>query len=132
MTNAGYVFTLFVASLVAAAFMTDSAAAQSKRKGKNLFEDKCTVCHTAEEGARIKFGPNLFGVFGAEAGLRPGAEDAASDALKESGVTWDEDTLDEWLSDLPAVMIPGVRMGFGGIPDDKDRADVIAYLKSLN
>ena len=70
-------------------------------------------------------GPAHRGVYGRKAGTAPGY--AYSDALKSSKLVWDEASLDRWLSD-PEKVAPGQRMGIN-VPDAKDRADLIAYLK---
>lgn len=87
----------------------------------------CAACHSLEPGRHLT-GPSLANLFGRKAGtsekfLR------YSDALKRSGVTWNERTLDSWLRD-PARFIPGNEMVFPGIRDDAARRDLIAFLKS--
>ncbi|WP_413630190.1 c-type cytochrome [Novosphingobium sp. KCTC 2891] len=81
-----------------------------------------------DKGAANGIGPNLFGIAGEKvAGDRGGF--AFSDALKGKGGAWDDATLDTWLTG-PAKFAPGTKMTFAGLPDAKQRADVIAYLKS--
>ncbi len=93
--------------------------------GKRQFAP-CTACHTTEEGGPDKVGPNLHGVIGRKAGTKPGF--AYSDALKNSGIVWDEAKLDEWIK-KPAALVPGTKMAFIGISNDQVRANIIAYLK---
>ena len=70
-------------------------------------------------------GPNLHGIFGRKAGT---ADDFAySEAMKKSGIVWDDDTLAKYLRN-PREFIPGNRMAFPGIKDDKQIADLLAYL----
>lgn len=98
------------------------------QRGAKLFP-QCAVCHTLEPGRNLT-GPSLANLFGRKAGtissfLR------YSDALKRSGVVWDEKTLDAWLKD-PAKSIPGNDMTFPGIKDDTARRELIAYLKAAD
>ena len=85
----------------------------------------CKACHNFEKNG---VGPTLKGVVGSKAG--EGADDYAfSDALKKSGITWDEANLKEWLTD-PKKKVPGTKMVFPGIKDPKKVDDIIAYLKT--
>ncbi len=93
--------------------------------GRTLF-NLCKSCHTAIAGGAVITGPNLHGVFGRRAGATPGY--AYSSALTATGWTWDAARLDAWLKD-PRTAVPGTKMSFVGIADDKDRRDVVAYLK---
>ncbi|MDT0510041.1 c-type cytochrome [Novosphingobium sp. MMS21-SN21R] len=86
---------------------------------------RCAVCHAAEKGAPDKIGPNLYGVYGHKMGQ---GSYAFSDALKSSGLTLDEATLDKWLEN-PRALVPGNRMSFPGLKDAAKRAEIIAYLK---
>jgi len=98
--------------------------------GEKVFKSNCARCHTIDEGGKNKVGPNLFGVFGATAGHRVASyEKRHSKAMKESGVVWDEKTLNEFLEN-PKKFIPKNRMGFPGVKDDDQREDLIAFLKS--
>jgi cytochrome c len=84
----------------------------------------CKACHNFEKNG---VGPDLKGVVGRKAGTYEGYSYSA--ALKGSGLTWDEANLHEWLKD-PKAKVPGTKMVFPGIKDDKKVDDVIAYLKS--
>ena len=84
----------------------------------------CKACHAfGKNGA----GPDLAGVVGRKAGSHEGF--SYSDALKNSGITWDEASLKEWIKD-PKAKVPGNKMTYAGIKDEKKLDDVVAYLKS--
>ena len=102
--------------------------AQDVAAGKKVFR-RCTACHTVDEGGKNKVGPNLWGIFGSTAGARPTAY-KYSDALKASGIVWDETTMSDYLEN-PRKMVPKTRMAFPGLKKAEQRADVIAYLKSV-
>jgi cytochrome c2 len=87
--------------------------------------NKCKACHAVDE-AKNKVGPYLVGVFGRPAGTAEGFK--YSPAMKDSGVTWDEQTIAEYLAN-PRGYIKGNRMAFVGMKNQQDIADVIAYLK---
>jgi len=91
-------------------------------RGNAIFEKRCTGCHALEVDRE---GPRLAGVYGRRAGSVSGFTYSAG--LKKSGVTWDEATLEKWLSD-PDRMIPDNNMSFS-VPKAAERQDVIAYLE---
>ena len=91
-------------------------------RGKVVFEKRCTGCH-AMDGDRE--GPRLAGVFGRKAGSVAGFDYSAG--LKNSGITWDEATLEKWLRD-PDMVVPDTKMDFH-VPKAQERADLIAYFK---
>lgn len=93
------------------------------KRGEKVFEN-CRACH-AVEGAANEVGPGLRGVFGRRAGERD--DFRYSPALKRSGITWTSQTMDEFVAD-PQKAVPANRMPFAGIPDARDRADLIMYL----
>jgi cytochrome c len=100
------------------------AAEGDPAKGAQIFK-KCQVCHSIEKGVN-KIGPSLHGVYGRKAGTLDGYN--YTDAMKNSGFTWDEATLNTYLTN-PRKVVPGTRMVFVGLPKEQDRLDVIAYLK---
>jgi len=90
---------------------------------------QCQSCHNFQEGQGAKIGPDLYGVVG-----RPVASKANfnySAALKAKGGTWTFEALNKWLTD-PRGDVPGTAMTFAGIANEKQRADVIAYLNTLS
>ena len=93
-------------------------------RGAEVFR-KCVTCHTVESGGRNRVGPRLHGLFGRRAGAVEGFR--YSDALRASGIVWDDTTLDAYLKDSEGF-VPGTRM-YGGLTLDQDRADLIAYLR---
>ncbi|ASW08531.1 cytochrome c family protein (plasmid) [Rhizobium sp. 11515TR] len=93
-------------------------------RGQKLFT-RCSACHAATE--QNKVGPGLLGVVGRPAGTAEGYSYSA--AMKSSGIIWDEGALDAFLRS-PSSVVKGTRMAIL-IPKDQDRADLIAYLKTL-
>jgi len=113
--------------VLAAAVAAGSGAAQAQgdpEKGKRVF-NKCRACHVVDQ-KQNRVGPHLVGIMGREAGA---VEDFNySDAMKESGITWNEETIAAYLAD-PRGYIPGNRMAFPGLRKDEEIQNVIAYLK---
>lgn len=87
----------------------------------------CKTCHSVEPG-KNGIGPSLAGIFGDKAATVPGFE--FSDAMKNSGLTWSQPTLDRYLTD-PRGVVPGTKMSFGGVKDAAQRQAIINYLKTL-
>jgi cytochrome c len=102
--------------LVAALTAGDPAA------GEAVYS-RCLACHSLEVN---RTGPKHCGVVGRRAGSVPGFD--YSPAMKRSKLTWNERTLERFLAD-PLKTVPGTAMTYAGVPDAKERADLIAYLK---
>ena len=96
-------------------------------KGEQSFK-KCQSCHTINSGGANGIGPNLFGIAGDKVAEGRGGF-AFSDDLKKHGGTWDAATLDAWLKS-PKAFAAGTKMTFAGIADEKERANLIAYLNT--
>jgi len=90
--------------------------------GAQIYQ-RCQLCHSIEHDL---VGPRHLGLFGRQAGSIAGF--SYSTAMRNSGITWSETTLNQFLSG-PQAYVPGTRMTFTGLPNEQDRADVIAYLK---
>ncbi len=99
-------------------------------KGDTLVHQICTVCHTVNQGGHPLIGPNLYGIVGDPHDHEAGFD--YSPALeKYKGQPWTYEALNHWLDD-PAHYAPGTRMTFAGLKNAKQRADVIAYLRTLS
>jgi cytochrome c len=103
----------------------DTSPKQDASRKQNAF-DQCAVCHSTDGSNGT--GPTLKGVFGRPAGTVPGFR--YSRAMRGAGITWDEKTLDQYLSS-PQEFIAGNVMPFSGVTDAAERASIIAYLRSL-
>jgi cytochrome c len=118
--------------LMAAAALCVAAAAPAMAgdpaAGEKAFA-VCKACHKVGEGAKNGLGPTLNGVVGQAAGSVEGYNYSA--AMKNSGLTWDEANLAEFLKN-PKAKIPGNKMTFAGVKDDTKLADIIAYLGQFN
>jgi cytochrome c len=113
--------TLAVLAWSAAA--TD-AMAQDVAAGKASF-NKCLACHSIGEGAKNKVGPELNGLDGRKSGTAEGY--SYSDANKNSGITWNESQFKEYIKD-PKAKIPGTKMIFPGIKNEKEINGLWAFL----
>ena len=120
MRSLGLAFIVFIT-------LHEAAIAQDAAAGEKVFA-KCKVCHQVGEGAKNGVGPVLNGIVGRHAGSVEGF--SYTPANKNSGLTWDEATLKEYLKN-PRAKIPGTKMIFPGLPNDADIENIIAYLKQF-
>jgi cytochrome c len=113
---------LLLATMVA---LPASAQAEGDAaRGQEIYESRCIACHSPDAN---RVGPMHRGVVGRKAGSLP--DYAYSKALKAADFVWNDETLDKWLTN-PQAFVPGQKMNFK-VTKPEDRADLIAYLKSL-
>lgn len=103
-------------------------ASASAENGAKIFR-KCHACHNAEKGAGAKVGPDLWNIVNADRASREGF--SYSSAMKEKEGNWTYEALNEFLH-KPRDYVPGTKMAFAGLKKVEDRADVIAYLRTLS
>lgn len=116
---------LIAATLLAAVPLRSHAG--DAAKGEKVFAGECSDCHSVTAGKNKK-GPSLNGVNGRKAATVAGF--AYSDAMKASDITWSPEKIDAYINH-PKKVVPGGKMKYDGLDDEKDRADVIAYLLSI-
>jgi cytochrome c len=117
----------FLVAVLAIAGSAGAALAQDLSAAEPSFR-KCAPCHSVGEDAANKVGPLLNGLDGRKAGAIEGYN--YSDANKNSGITWNEETFEEYIKD-PRAKVPGTKMVFAGIKDDKELKDLWGYLKQF-
>ena len=108
---------------LAMAALAAAGAAPDAQRGEQIYA-RCMACHAIEAN---RTGPQHCGVFGRRAGTAPGF-DGYSKAMRDSGVVWNERTLDRFLQS-PMQAVPGTTMGYAGVKDAAERADLIAWLR---
>ena len=116
------------ATLLALATMAASAASAQDISAGERSWNKCRACHQIDEGAKNLVGPQLNGLFGRHTGEVEGY--SYSPANKGANITWDEAVFAEYIKD-PKAKIPGTKMVFAGIKNDKEIADLTAFLKQF-
>ena len=104
-----------------------SHAAGDPKRGADTFAQDCAVCHSVMQG-KNKMGPSLFAIVGRKAGSV--ADFVYSEAMKQSDIIWTSDKLDAYIA-KPKLLVPGDKMSFSGIAEEKEREDLIAYLNTL-
>ena len=114
--------------VIASTAATSAAFAQDVAAGKSSF-NKCLVCHAIGEGAKNKIGPELNGLDGRKAGTVEGF--SYSDANKNSGITWNEAEFKNYIKD-PKAKIPGTKMIFAGVKNEKEVNDLWAFISQYD
>jgi cytochrome c len=121
-------WTLSALVVIASTAATSAAFAQDAAAGKSSF-NKCLACHAIGEGARNKVGPELNGLNGRKSGTAP--DYTYSDANKNSGITWNEAEFKDYIKD-PKAKIPGTKMIFAGIKNEKEVNDLWAFVSQYD
>jgi cytochrome c len=114
---------LALAGLVLAGAVSAAPDAAALKRGEDVYA-RCAACHAIEAN---RTGPQHCGLFGRHAGTAPGF-DGYSKAMRASGIVWDEHSLNVFLQD-PLKAVPGTAMGYAGVKDDKERSELIAWLR---
>src|SRR5262245_44247763 len=115
-------------AIIALAASAGTSLAQDAAGGEQVFKRLCSPCHDTGEDAKVKLGPPLNGVDGRKSGSFEGFN--YSPANKSSGITWGEPGFDKYVHE-PMQAMQGTKMAFVGIKNDKDIADLWAYLKQF-
>jgi cytochrome c len=118
--------SLVIAAVVLSA-STGATLAQDVEAGESSFK-KCLPCHDIGDDARNKVGPVLNGLAGRKSGTVEGF--SYSDANKNSGLTWDEATFKDYIKD-PRAKIPGTKMIFPGIKNEKEAENLWTYISQF-
>ena len=118
----GHILVACLAAMIAVVVPPPASADGDPMRGRKIYE-RCQACHSID---RNRAGPKHAGLFGRRAGTVAGFD--YTDAMKRLGVVWNENTLD-WFLKAPTKAVPGTAMGFDGIKDVRERADLIAYLR---
>jgi len=121
-------FALSALVIIASSVAATAALAQDAEAGKASF-NKCLACHAIGEGAKNKVGPELNGIDGRKSGTA--ADYNYSDANKNSGITWNEAQFKEYIKD-PKAKIPGTKMVFAGIKNEKEVNDLWAFISQFD
>jgi cytochrome c len=120
--------TLGALVVIVSSAAASTAFAQDVAAGKTSF-NKCLACHAIGEGARNKVGPELNGLNGRKSGTAP--DYSYSDANKNSGITWNEAEFKDYIRD-PKAKIPGTKMIFAGVKNEKEVNDLWAFISQYD
>jgi cytochrome c len=119
--------SLILCSTLAVPLSVQAEEGGMTEAGRQIFNHHCTACHSLEP-SKNSFGPNLIGVVNRKAASMP--RFAYSEAMRKSGITWDESNLRKWISDNEAL-VPGTRMRHVSITDTAEQDYLISFLRSL-
>ena len=100
----------------------------SVAKGAKIFKTKCSQCHSVDANGTNKQGPNLYGFY--DKLCASNKDYSYSKAMESKEIIWSELTLLEYLKS-PKKYVPGTKMAFAGIKKEKERKELISYLKTL-
>ncbi len=120
--------TAFSTLALLASFAPAFAAQEESDDGQVAYNNACRTCHSFKEGDN-RLGPTLHGVVGRKAGTVEGF--AFSPAMKDSGITWDEATLDKFITNPNQVVSGNKMQPFGGVADAGERKKIVDYLGTL-
>ncbi len=115
-------------AVVALAASSGPSPAQDAAAGEQVFKRLCSPCHDVGPEAKVKLGPPLNGIDGRKAGTFDGYN--YSQANKNSGITWNEQSFNSYIR-APMQVVPGTKMAFVGIKNDKDIGNLWAYLRQV-
>jgi cytochrome c len=118
----------WVMTLIVLTAFPGAARAQDVAAGEQVFRKMCLPCHDVGPAAKVKLGPPLNGIDGRKAGTYEGYN--YTEANKSSAITWNESAFVPYIQ-APMEAIKGTKMSFAGIKNDKDIADLWAYLKQF-
>ncbi len=104
-------------------------AGANAENGKALFQKLCFTCHTIDKGGANKVGPNQWNLVGRKKGTEPGF--SYSSGMQAMGGTWSYEDINHMIF-KPLAYVKGTKMAFVGVPKEQDRADIIAYLRTMN
>jgi cytochrome c len=122
-------FCVFNCALALIAGTASARAAQEAGDPQIIFNNACRTCHSMKEGDN-RLGPSLHGVVGRKAGSLPGY--AFSPSMKNSGIVWDEATLDAFIANPDQVVHGNNMKPYGGIDAADQRSQIIAFLKKIS
>jgi cytochrome c len=118
----------WVITLTVLTVFPGAARAQDAAAGEQVFRKLCLPCHDVGPAAKVKLGPPLNGIDGRKAGTHEGYN--YTEANKSSGITWNESAFVPYIQ-APMQAIKGTKMAFAGIKNEKEIADLWAYLKQF-